>query len=271
MGKMEQMLDLAVRAARAGGAVARRRLGNPGYLQWKANRDVTCRAALEVQEAVAGVLLSEDREAAVLAEEGPEDAPIAVEAEHLWIVDPICGSLNFVQGIPHFAVAVALRVAGQIQAGVVYDPCADELFAASTETAATLNGASIAVQHTSEGLEAWSGATIGTDWPYGEPQRGQAKKIVEKMVDQVRHCPVMGSPVLGLCNVAAGRLHCYWHLDLKIWDVAAASVILHGAGATLSDARGGSWLYSAGSYLASNAMLHEWTLTCLQSVLGVQG
>lgn len=267
MTDIERLLGLAQRAARVGGAITRVRLGNPGYLQWKANHNVTCGAALEVQEAIAGLLLAEDPQAAVLAEEGPDDAPIAVDAEHLWIVDPICGSLNYVQGIPYFGVSVALRVAGLIQVGVVYDPCANELFAASTETPATLNGASISVQHTSEGLEAWSGATVATDWPYGERQRAPAKKIVAKLVDQVRHCPVMGSPALGLCYVAAGRLQAYWHLDLRIWDVAAASVILQRAGATLSDAQGGSWLHSDGSYLASNVMLHEWTVTCLQSVL----
>ena len=115
----EEMLQVAERAARAGGAVARRRLGDAGYLRWRGNRDVECRAALEVQDAIAAVLTAEDAGAAVLAEEGPEEAPIAVEAEHLWIVDPICGSLNYAQGIPHFGVSVALRVAGQIEAGNV--------------------------------------------------------------------------------------------------------------------------------------------------------
>ncbi len=265
------MLALAERAARAGGAVARARLGNSGYLRWKANRDVTCEAALQVQEAVTSAILAGDPGAGILAEEGPEDAPIALEAEHLWIVDPICGSLNYVQGIPHFGIAVALRVAGQIQVGVVYDPCADELFAAAADTDALLNGRAISVAQTMDGLEAWQAATIGTDWPYAERQRAQAKQIVGKMVDQVRHCPVMGSPALGLCQVAAGRLHAYWHLDLKIWDVAAASVILQRAGAMLTDAQGGSWLYSDGSYAATNVILQEWTVTCLKSVLCERG
>jgi myo-inositol-1(or 4)-monophosphatase len=271
MVKVAELLELTARAARTGGDLARARLRNPGYMRWKGNRDVSCQAAEEVQEAITRVLLDGDPGAAILGEEGPDDAPMAVDAEHLWIVDPICGSLNYVQGIPHFAVSVALRVAGLIQAGAVYDPCADELFAASAGGPATRNGEVITVQHTSEGLEAWSAATIGTDWPYGEQQRALAKKIVGRMVDQVRHCPVMGSPALGLCQVAAGRLHAYWHLDLKIWDVAAASVILQRAGATLSDARGGSWLYSDGSYLATNVMLHEWAVTCLQSVLSERG
>ena len=77
----------------------------------------------------------------------------------------------------------------------------------------------------------------------------------------------MGSPALGLCNVAAGRLHAYWHMDLKVWDVAAASLIVQRAGGTLTDADGVSWLYSNGGYIASNSVIHGWTLRCIQAVL----
>ena len=267
----ESWLRLAEQAARAGGAVARARLGKPGYLRWKGNRDVMCEASLGVQETIIGTLLAGDAGAAVLAEEGPEDAPVEVGAEHLWIVDPICGSLNYAQGIPHFAVAVALRAAGRIEAGAVYNPCTDEMFSAAVGTDAMLNGRAITVEQTFEGLEAWQAATVGADWPCGEQPRRQAKKIMEKMADQVRHCPVMGSPALGLCYVAAGRLHAYWNLDMSIWDVAAASVILERAGATFSDAQGGSWLYSEGGYLATNGVVQEWAVTCLKSVLCERG
>src|SRR5262245_51399481 len=87
-------LETAVRAARKGGEIARARLGKPGYLKWKGQRDVTSEAALAVQEAVCSALLADFPQSAVLAEEGPDDAALPVDAEHLWIVDPICGSMN---------------------------------------------------------------------------------------------------------------------------------------------------------------------------------
>ncbi|HWP85249.1 MAG TPA: inositol monophosphatase [Terriglobia bacterium] len=269
--ELQHALDVAGRAARAGGEKAVARLGKPGYLTWKGLRDATCEASLEVQEAITAALLAELPGSAVFAEEGPEEAPVPVEAEHLWIVDPICGSLNFVQGIPYFAISIALRTAGDIGVGVVYDPCNNELFAATKEGPATLNGRRITVQHRLEGLEAWEAALVGTDWPRGGERRAQARQIVGLMLDQVGELSLMGSPALGLCNVAAGRLHAYWHLDLKIWDIAAASLILERAGGVLTDADGNSWLYSEGGYIATNTVIHGWLLNCIQAVLSQSG
>ncbi|MBI4445970.1 MAG: hypothetical protein HY645_08660 [Acidobacteria bacterium] len=265
--ELSRALETAERAVRAGGEVARIRLGRPGYVKWKGQRDVVSEASLQVQEAIVSTLMAEFPDCGILAEEGPDDACLPVDAPHLWIVDPICGSLNFVQGIPYFGISVALRSEGNIRLGVVYDPCRDELFAATLETAATVNGQKIVIQQISDGTEAWSNAVIGTDWPHGGRRREQAKLIVGLMADQVSECNLMGSPALGICGVAAGRLHAYWHLDLKIWDIAAASVILQRAGGLLTDAQGMTWLYSDGGYIASNLVVHNWTLSCIQSVL----
>ena len=268
--EIQHALEVAVRAARNGGQAALARLGKPGYLTWKGLRDVTCEASLEVQEAIVSTLLAEFPDSSVFAEEGPEDAPVPVDAEHLWIVDPICGSMNYVQGVPYFAVSVALRTAGNIRVGVVYDPCNNELFEATTETQAMLNGRKIVVQHVSEGIEAWSAAIVGSDWPHGGERREQARRIVGLMLDQVNELSLMGSPALGLCNVAAGRMHAYWHLDLKIWDIAAAALILEHAGGVLTDADGNSWLYSDGGYIATNTVIHGWLLNCIQAVLNLR-
>jgi myo-inositol-1(or 4)-monophosphatase len=174
-----------------------------------------------VQEAIVSTILAEFPGAGILAEEGPEDSPIGVDVEPFWIVDPICGSLNYVQGISHFAIAIALRSEGELSVGVVYAPCSNELFEATSETAASLNGERIAVQQLAEGWDGWSGAMIGADWPHSGKRRQQTRQILGMMIDQVNDCSFMGSPALGICNVAAGRLHAYWHLDLKIWDIAA--------------------------------------------------
>ena len=264
-----QALVVAVRAARKGGEVAKARLGNAGYLKWKGERDVVPEATFRVQDAIVSTILAEFPDAGILAEEGPEDAPVPVDAEHLWIIDPICGSLNFAQGIPYFAVSIAVRSEGNIQVGVVYDPCRDELFEATTETPATLNGENIFVQQISEGTEAWASAIVGTDWPRNGERREQARLILGVMLDQVTECNVMGSPALGLCNVAAGRLHAYWHLDLKIWDIAAASLILQRAGGILTDEKGMSWLFSDGGYIATNGVIHGWALNCIQPFLNL--
>src|SRR5919201_3013921 len=262
-----QALEVAVRAARRGGDVAMARLGKPDYMRWKGHRDVVNGASIEVQDAILDVLHRETPRFGVLAEEGPEDEAVPLEAEYLWIVDPICGSLNYVQGIPYFGVSIALRTQGAIRVGAVYDPSRDEMFAASLSSHSTLNGETIGVQQISEGYDAFEKAWVGTDWPADQDKQDQAMKIAAIMARQIITLRALGSPALGICNVASGRLHAYWALDLKIWDLAAAALILTRAGGTLTDEHGASWLFSRGGYIASNSVIHGWTLRCLQRVL----
>lgn len=251
--------EIATRAAFRGGRLALARLGEPGYLTWKGHRDVTSGSSLEVQEAVVSILRQECPGDAILVEEGPEDEPLDVAAERLWIVDPICGSLNFVQGIPFFAVSIALRVGGLLRVGVVYDPVRDELFAATLGGGpATLNGRAINVRSTSEAPEFWEQAWIGTDLPHSGPQRDLALRVFAHYTSEVMSQTIMGSPALGICYVACGRLHVYWTLDAKPWDVAAAGIVLQAAGGLITEDEGGSWLHSAAGYVAGVPGLVRW-------------
>src|ERR687886_2388134 len=131
-----QALEVALRAARAGGHIALARLGKADYMRWKSHRDVVSGAIIEVQDAILDVLHRETPDFGILAEEGPEDEAVPLDAEYLWIIDPICGSLNYVQGIPYFGVSIALRTQGAIRVGAVYDPCRDEMFAAGLSSRA---------------------------------------------------------------------------------------------------------------------------------------
>src|SRR2546430_4420953 len=139
-------LELATRAAFRAGRIAKARSGDPGYLSWRGRRDVIVGSALEVQAAILAVLREEAPGDAILAEEGPEDEQISVDAERLWIVDPICGSLNFAMGIPLFAISIAWRSEGTLRVGVVYDPMHDEMFTGRVAEPAMLNGNHIAVK-----------------------------------------------------------------------------------------------------------------------------
>ncbi len=258
--------EIATRAAIRGGRVALEKLGDPGYLTWKGHRDVVAGASLEVQEAILDVLRQECPSDVILAEEGPLDEPLDVDAARLWIVDPVCGSLNFIQGIPLFAVAVALRVNGVLRIGVVHDPVRQETFAAEVGEPATLNGRSIAVMNTALGPEFWEQAWVATDLPHEGPARREALKIYELISDEVIHHLVLGSPALAMCYVAAGRLHAYWNLEARPWDVAAAGVILESAGGMISDVEGGSWLHSHGGYVAATPASHPWAMRIIKTV-----
>lgn len=248
------ILETAVRAARAGGRTAMARLGQPGYLRWKGLRDVEVGAALEVQGAIVQQIGRDFPDHAILLEESEARPP--EDADPLWIVDPIDGSLNFLQGLPFFSVCVAFRCESLYRVGVVYDPCRAELFQGVLGQGARLNGDPIFVQQVGEGLEAYENAVVGTDWPHSREPRAQALQIAQLMATNMLSLHVMGSPSLGLCYVAAGRLHAYFHLELELWDVAAAGVILREAGGILTNARGSSWLFADKGYLATNGVVH---------------
>lgn len=262
----QEALELATRVAFRAGRLALARLGDPGYLSWKGLRDVVPGAALEVQETIVSALRRECPGDGILAEEGPEDEALAVGAERLWIVDPICGSLNFVQGIPFFGISLALRVEGLLRLGVVYDPARDEMFAARLGGPALMNGRSVSVRAIALGPEFWEQATVGLDLPLSGPRREEALRILAMHSTEVLAMNVMGSPALGLCYVAIGRLHAYWHLDARPWDVAGGALIVQQAGGLVTDADGGSWLYSDGGYVAGNPGSHQWAMRAIKTV-----
>jgi myo-inositol-1(or 4)-monophosphatase len=262
----DRALEIATRAALHGGKAALARLDTPGYRKWKGERDLIVEASLEIQEQIVTILRKDAPGDAILAEEGPEDEPLAVDAARLWIVDPICGSLNFAQGIPFFAVSVALRVNGLLRIGVVYDPVRDEMFSARVGEAAMLNGRPISVLTVALGPEFWEQAWVACDLPHSGPRRAEALQAFTMVSDEVLHHVVLGSPALALCYVAAGRLHAYWTLDAQPWDVAAAGVILSQAGGLITDADGGSWLHTDGSYVAANAVSHKWAMQTIKGL-----
>lgn len=271
-----RLLETAIRAARAGGEMAMERRADPGYLRWKGRRDVQAGAVLEIQRRIVDAIQAEFPGDSFLLEE-TTDEPIAEGArigpqdgaERLWIIDPICGSMNFNQRIPLFAVSIGCRVEGRDEVGVVYDPCNDELFQAAFGHGARVNGEPIFVDQVSDGDDAYRQALVGTDLPGDMEERKRSLFIDRTLGTEVIALWTLGSPALGLCYVGAGRLHAYFSLKLRPWDVAAAAVILQEAGGTLTDIAGGPWGFSEGGYLASNGVVHGGMLRAIKPALEI--
>ena len=262
-----ERLEVAIRAAREAGQVALAHLHDPLYFKLKGRRDLFVGASLRVQDTIRDILMRECPDDAFLAEEGPEDEPLPVNAEHLWIVDPIDGSTNFFRGLPAFAISIGYRDANGFRVGVVYDPNRDELFTARSGDGARLNGERINVHVAGEGEDAYDSSLIGTDLPGDTEGRINGLRAATHVGNRMLGLVMLGSPALGMCYVAAGRLHAYFHLKLQLWDVAAAAVILQEAGAILTNGAGSSWLYSTGSYLATNGRLHGGMLRLLRAAV----
>jgi myo-inositol-1(or 4)-monophosphatase len=262
-----ERLELAIRAARDGGRVALAHRDNPLYFSIKGRRDLFVGAALKVQHVIRDVLLTACPEDGFLGEEGPDDEPLPVGAERLWIVDPIDGSINFFRGLPNYAVSIGFRDSNGFRVGVVYDPTRDELFSARFGDGARLNGERITIHVAGEGEDAYESSLIGTDLPGDTEGRVNGLRAATHVANRMLGLIMLGSPALGLCYVAAGRLHAYFHLELQLWDVAAAAVVLQEAGAILTDGAGNSWLHSEGGYLATNGRLHGGMLRLLRAAL----
>jgi myo-inositol-1(or 4)-monophosphatase len=274
--RTERALKTAISAAHAGGEMALARREDPGYLRWKGPRDLQAGTVLDIQKRIVDVIRADFPDDGLLVEEttsepldrgertGPEDPDAP-----LWIVDPICGSMNFNQRIPMFAVCVGYRAEGRDELGVVFDPCSGELFHATFGGGAYLNGRPVFVEQVSDGEDAYRRALVGTDLPGSMEDRKRALYINRALGNQVIQLWTLGSPALGMCYVAAGRLHAYFSLTLKTWDVAAAAVILQEAGGSLTDISGGPWHFSDGGYIASNGVVHGGMLRAIKPSLEI--
>lgn len=258
----DRLLEVASRTAREAGKLALERMGKAGRPRWKNGRDVVTPATMEVEALILDRLRREFPDHAFLSEE-QATAP-DLQAESLWIIDPIDGSLNYLKGIPFFSVSIGFRHQGMHRLGVVYDPCRDELFHGVYRRGAFLNGQRIYTERFAEGLDAFQAATIGTDWPARADKRITEALILRQIAGDVVSVQILGSPALGLCYIAAGRLEAYFHLQLNLWDVAAGAVILEEAAGVLTDSQGSTWQFSEGGYLATNSLIHGWLLSPLR-------
>ena len=175
------------------------------------------------------------------------------DKRHRWIVDPLDGTTNFLHGIPHFAISIALERDGEVVAGIVYEPTRDELFWAEKGAGAFLNDRRLRVS----ARRAMGDAVIGTGMPFRD--RGDQETYLSTLASVmpatagVRR---MGAAALDFAYVAAGRLDGFWEFGLSPWDIAAGMLLVREAGGYVSDLSGGHRMMETGDVLAANDHLH---------------
>ncbi|MEO8243148.1 MAG: inositol monophosphatase family protein [bacterium] len=166
-----------------------------------------------------------------------------------WIVDPLDGTTNFLHGMPHWAISIALEHKGEIVSGVVFDAAKDEMYWAEKGAGAWMNDRRLRVS----GRRAMVDGLFATGIPFG------AKKTLPASVqDLVRLMPLCGgvrrwgAASLDLAYVAAGRFDGYWERELKAWDIAAGLILVREAGGTVQAVREGDDILATGSVLCAN-------------------
>jgi myo-inositol-1(or 4)-monophosphatase len=213
------LLAVAQEAARAAAAELRARFGRrQGGVRAKSSpTDLVSDADLAAESAIRAVLAERRPQDAILAEEGGASDG----GEIRWIVDPLDGTINFLFGIPVFAVSIACEDRNGTAAGVVLDPIRDECFEATRSGAATLNGEAIASSDCAE----LSTALVATGFGYASEMRARQAAVLTRVLPRVRDIRRAGAAALDLAWCACGRYDAYYERGLQPWDLAAGELI----------------------------------------------
>lgn len=176
--------------------------------------------------------------------------------EEIWVIDPLDGTTNFLHGLPHWAVSIALEVKGEITCGVIYDPVKDELFWAEKGRGAYMNNRRLRVSGRGEMAD----AVIALGTPAIGKEEDDYTAFLEQLDAVVRRTAStrrMGAASLDLAYVAAGRFDGFWETGLSPWDVAAGALIIKEAGGFISDMDGKTGYIYGGSVVAGNGQLQR--------------
>lgn len=175
-----------------------------------------------------------------------------------WLVDPLDGTTNFLHGIPHFAISIALEREGVLVAGVVYNVIRDELFWAEKGQGAYLNDRRLRVAARSDmrdGLFA-----CGTPF-HGKGNHPQALAEIERVIAKTAGVRRFGAAALDLAYVAAGRFDGYWERNLNVWDIAAGAVLVREAGGVVNEIDGGDFMKTGAVVTANQPLIAQLTQT----------
>ena len=241
------IINVMVRAAQKAARPLRRDFGEVENLQVsrKGPADFVTRADRRTEE----ILREELRRArpgfGFVLEEGEDEAG---DGEHAWIIDPVDGTTNFIHGIPHFAMSVALRRGRDIVAALIYNPVSDEMFIAERGRGAFLNNRRLRCS-ARQGL---AEAVIVNGCPHrGRADLARFRRELAVVQEEVAGLRRFGAASLDFAWVAAGRFDGFWERGLKIWDIAAGVLMVREAGGQVEDLDGGPDVLATGNVLAA--------------------
>jgi myo-inositol-1(or 4)-monophosphatase len=226
-----ELLDLAVGLARDAGALLLERFesGRERALASKSTpTDLVSEADLASECLIRQALAHARPDDAFLGEEGGGEEG---SSGLTWVVDPLDGTVNFLFSIPQWCVSVAVRDARQVIAGAIFDPCRDELYTATRDGAALLNGIPLVPSRCSE----LATAMVATGFAYDASVRATQAEVLARLLPRVRDIRRFGSAALDLAWTAAGRYDAYFERTVKPWDIAAGTLLCEQAGLAVLD------------------------------------
>ena len=250
---MHELLNIAVMAARRAGAVLGRNFNKREKLvvESKSHNDFVSSADFAAEKAIIEIIHKYYPDHAIHAEE----SGIQGNSDHVWIIDPLDGTTNYLHGFPIFAVSIGLQINGRLEHAVVYDPMREELFSASRGQGAQLDGHKIRVS----GIKDLQGALVGTGIPYRDANEDMKPylRMLSKVAKNTSGIRRPGAASLDLCYVASGRLDAFWETGLAPWDLAAGTLIIREAGGIVSGLDGTEDHLESGHVLAGTPRIYR--------------
>ncbi len=246
---MHPMLNTAIKAARRAASEINRASFDLDRItvSEKNHNDFVTNIDQLAEQVIVEALLKAYPDHAILAEESGASKNLNDESENVWIIDPIDGTTNFLHGYPNFCISIALQQRGVITNALVYDPVRNDLFTATKGAGAYLNEKRIRVRNPDRINKALIGAGHGAD-PRALAEYLRMYEVVASRCHGVRSS---GSAALELANLAAGRTDGFFEKGLKVWDIAAGSLLVTEAGGIVGEFSGESDYLHKGDIIAA--------------------
>jgi myo-inositol-1(or 4)-monophosphatase len=247
---MNSFLEVAIETAREAGSILLAEFDRPVKISYKGEVDIVTQADKRSEQAIVTRLRSHFPKHGIVAEEGGGSAS---DSPFRWHVDPLDGTTNFAHGYPCFCVSIGLEEAGELIAGVIYQPVSGELFTAAKGEGAFLNQKRIHVSP----IEKLGTSLLATGFP--SVKRSSNPNIHYYWDFTMRSHGVRrdGSAAMDLASVACGRFEGFWEFGLHSWDTAAGVLLVREAGGTVTRFDGQPYRLGDHQLLASNAHVHS--------------
>ncbi len=247
-------LNVMVKAARAAGRSLVKDFREVENLQVssKGAGDFVSRADVAAEEIVRDILMEARPNYGWVGEES--DAVEGNDPTRRWIVDPLDGTTNFLHGLPHWAVSIALEHKGELVAAVIFDPAKDEMFVAEKGQGAWLNSSRLRVSDRRQMIE----SIFATGLPFAG--RADLPEVLQDLARLLPTCAGVrryGAAALDLAYVAAGRYEGYWERGLNEWDIAAGILLVREAGGFVEAVEPRADALTSGSLIAGNSAIFE--------------
>lgn len=248
-----QELEIAITIAQQAGMLLCDHFRKTTEIRLKEDGSQVSDADMHSHDFIVAALSKKFPDYVILSEESPNALQTLIGEKPTWIIDPLDATSNFLNGIPLFAVSIALVKEKKPVLGVIYDPVHNELFATQKGHGATLNGNPI---HVSK-KELGKGALLFAGRGYKEKNRGRHADMIATLEKQTTYFRRLGCATLMLAYVAGGRADGVILTGNDPWDLLAGALLIEEAGGTISDYRGLPWIPTSENLVATNGVIHS--------------